>query len=68
MTQDDGQVPRLRRDADPKQTSGRKVLIGAAVFFLLLVGFVLTLVFAIGEHNNGVIIPPGAGTPTSSPH
>jgi hypothetical protein len=60
-------VPRLRRDPNPNSTSGRKVLIGAAVFFLLLVGFVLTLVFTIGEHNNGVVIPPGQPTPTTSP-
>ena len=51
-------IPRLRRDPDPQPTSGRKVLIGVAVFFLLLVGFVLVLVFTIGEHNNGVVLPP----------
>lgn len=67
MTPGDEAVPRLRRDPDPKQTSGRRVLIGVAVFFLLLVGFVLTLVFAIGEHNNGVVIPPGHGSSTTTP-
>jgi len=51
-------VPYLRRDPNPSNTSGRKVLIGAALFFLLLVGFVLALVFTIGIHNNGVKIPP----------
>lgn len=70
MTPDDAAVPRLRRDPDPAQTSGRKVLIGVAIFFLVLVGFVLTLVFTIGEHNNGVVLPPGSSvhpTPTSTP-
>jgi hypothetical protein len=51
-------VPRLRRDPNPSSTSGRKVLIAVAIFFVLLVTFVLTLVFTIGEHNNGVVIPP----------
>jgi hypothetical protein len=58
-------VPRLRRDPDPKQTSGRKVLIGVAVFFVLLVGFVLTLVFTVGEQNDGVVIPGQPG-PTAT--
>ncbi|HVT65390.1 MAG TPA: hypothetical protein VHD81_09560 [Mycobacteriales bacterium] len=67
MTGGDAPVPHLRRDPNPQQTSGRKVLIGVAVFFLVLVGFVLTLVFTIGEHNNGVVLPPGASTsPTST--
>jgi hypothetical protein len=61
----DQPVPRLRRDPDPKPTSGRKVLIAVAVFFLLLVGFVLTLVFTIGINNNGVVNPPApSGTST----
>ena len=56
-------VPRLRRD-EAAAGSGRKVLIAVAVFFLLLVGFVLTLVFTVGLHNNGV--KPPVGEPTST--
>jgi len=51
-------VPRLRRDPNPDAARGRKVLVGAAVFFVLLVGFVLVLVFTIGINNNGVKNPP----------
>ncbi len=51
-------LPRLRQGPPPNAGNGRKVLIGAAVFFLLLVAFVLALVFTIGIHNNGVKIPP----------
>jgi hypothetical protein len=43
------------------------VLIAAAVFFVLLVGFVLALVFTIGVNNHGVVIPPGSDTRTGSP-
>ena len=66
MTDPQAPVPRLRRDPDPQPTSGRKVLIGAAVFFLLLVGFVLTLVFTVGLSNNGVKRPPES-TVTTGP-
>ena len=52
-------LPRLRRDPSPSQRSGRRVLIGAFVFFLLLVTFVIVLVVAIGLNNHGVKIPPG---------
>ncbi|HTW21748.1 MAG TPA: hypothetical protein VME70_16245 [Mycobacteriales bacterium] len=52
-------VPRLRRDPSPSQVSGRRVLIGAFVFFLLLLTFVIVLVVTIGLHNHGVKIPPG---------
>lgn len=58
-------TPRLRRDPNPSATSGRKVLIGVAVFFLLLVAFVLTLVFTIGLHNNGVKPPPRSSASTA---
>ena len=58
-------LPRLRRGEAAAANSGRKVLIGVAVFFLLLVGFVLTLVFTIGLHNNGVKPPVGEPTSTS---
>jgi hypothetical protein len=58
-------VPYLRRDPNPSSTSGRKVLVGVAVFFVLLVAFVLTLVFTIGVNNHGVVIPPSpTGTAT----
>ncbi|HVS68863.1 MAG TPA: hypothetical protein VHE56_09950 [Mycobacteriales bacterium] len=57
------EIPRLRRD--PQPTSGRKVLVAVAVFFVLLVGFVLTLVFTIGLNNHGVVNPP-APTGTST--
>jgi hypothetical protein len=53
----------LRREVDPKPTSGRAVLIGVLVFFLLLLGFVLLLVFTIGLHNNGVKPPPSGPRP-----
>jgi hypothetical protein len=56
----------LRQGPQPEPGSGRKVLIGAAVFFVLLVGFVLTLVFTIGIHNHGVKIPPEP-TATATP-
>jgi hypothetical protein len=59
-------LPRLRQGPQPEPGSGRKVLIGAAVFFVLLVGFVLTLVFTIGIHNHGVKIPPEP-TATATP-
>jgi hypothetical protein len=58
-------TPRLRRDPNPSTASGRKVLIGVAVFFLLLLGFVLTLVFTIGLGNNGVKVP--MSVPSHSP-
>lgn len=58
-------VPRLRRGPPPTQGSGRKVLIGVFVFFAILVAFVVTLVVTIGQHNNGVKIPPGP-SPTST--
>jgi hypothetical protein len=58
-------IPRLRRDPSPSSAGGRKVLIGVAVFFLLLVGFVLTLVFTIGVHNNGVKFPPSPNLSTT---
>ncbi|MGN6472604.1 MAG: hypothetical protein ACTHK4_03010 [Mycobacteriales bacterium] len=51
-------VPRLRQGPPPEPGNGRKVLVGVAVFFALLVAFVLTLVFTIGIHNNGVKLPP----------
>jgi hypothetical protein len=56
-------TPRLRRGPAPSETNGRKVLIGVAAFFLLLLAFVLILVFTIGIHNNGVK-PPPPGQPT----
>lgn len=52
-------VPRLRRGPPPTSANGRKVLLGVLVFFLVLLGFVITLVVTIGQHNNGVKIPPG---------
>jgi hypothetical protein len=52
-------VPRLRQGPPPSANNGRRVLIGVFVFFLLLLGFVITLVVTIGQHNNGVKIPPG---------
>ncbi|HWC34695.1 MAG TPA: hypothetical protein VG650_07685 [Mycobacteriales bacterium] len=58
-------VPRLRRDPDPKPANSRRVLIGVAIFFVLLTGFVLTLVFTIGLSNNGVRLPPVSPTSTS---
>lgn len=57
-------TPYLRRDPNPQQTNGRRVLIGVLIFFLLLLGFVLLLVFTIGVHNNGVKPPP----PGPKPH
>jgi hypothetical protein len=61
----DEPVPRLRRDPNPSPTNGRRVLIGVGIFFVLLVAFVLTLVFTIGVHNHGVVIPPQpSGTAT----
>ncbi|HVT21270.1 MAG TPA: hypothetical protein VHE57_07785 [Mycobacteriales bacterium] len=63
----DQPVPYLRRDPNPSSSNGRKVLIAAAVFFVLLVGFVLALVFTIGVNNHGVVIPPGSDTRTGSP-
>jgi hypothetical protein len=39
------------------------VLIGVAVFFVLLLAFVITLVVSIGLNNNGVKIP--TSTPPS---
>ncbi|HVW81663.1 MAG TPA: hypothetical protein VHB69_12075 [Mycobacteriales bacterium] len=58
-------TPRLRRDPNPSTASGRKVLIGVAAFFVLLLAFVLTLVFTIGLNNNGVKIPPSTPSSTS---
>lgn len=66
MTSPTDPTPWLRREPDPKPTSGRKVLIGVAVFFVLLVGFVLTLVFTVGINNNGVkssSLPAASATP-----
>jgi hypothetical protein len=60
-------TPHLRRDPNPTPTSGRKVLIGVLIFFLLLLGFVLTLVFTIGVHNSGVKIPPGPAPHATQP-
>jgi hypothetical protein len=51
-------TPHLHRRPAPRQGNGRKVLIAVAVFFVLLVGFVLVLVFAIGVHNHGAKAPP----------
>jgi hypothetical protein len=59
-------TPRLRQGPQPAPTSGRRVVIGAFLFFLLLLGFVLTLVFTIGIHNNGVKPPPPPPTGHSS--
>jgi hypothetical protein len=59
-------TPKLRQGPMPPPTSGRRVLIGVFVFFLLLVGFVLTLVFTIGLHNNGVRLPGPGPTPVPS--
>jgi hypothetical protein len=41
------------------------VLIGVAVFFVLLVVFVLALVFTTGLHNQGVKIPPQPSASTT---
>jgi hypothetical protein len=60
-------TPYLRRDPDPTPTSGRRVLIGVLVFFLVLLAFVLTLVFTVGVHNNGVKIPPGPAPHATQP-
>lgn len=59
----DPSLPRLRQGPPPEPGNGRKVLIAAAIFFALLVGFVLTLVFTIGINNHGVKLPP---TPTTT--
>jgi hypothetical protein len=59
-------TPKLRQGPPPSATSGRKVLIGVAAFFLVLVTFVLVLVFTIGLHNHGVKSPPGPPTKNSS--
>jgi hypothetical protein len=56
-------TPHLRRGPQPSPTSGRKVLVGVLVIFLLLLGFVLLLVFTIGIHNNGVKPPPPGDRP-----
>jgi hypothetical protein len=59
-------TPRLRRDPNPNPKNGRRAVIGAFVVFVLLVGFVLTLVITIGLHNNGVKLPPPDAFPSSS--
>jgi hypothetical protein len=61
-------VPRLRRDIDPPASNGRRAVILIAIVFLLLVGFVVTLVVTIGLHNNGVRIPPGPQPSATTPH
>jgi hypothetical protein len=60
-------TPHLRRDPAPSSTNGRWVLIGAFVFFLLLVAFVVVLVVTIGLHNHGVKIPPGPAPHATQP-
>jgi hypothetical protein len=60
-------VPRLRRDPAPDPTKGRLVLIGAFIFFLLLVAFVVILVVTIGMHNHGIKIPPGPAPHATQP-
>ncbi len=63
MSEPTPSVPRLRQGPQPAPTSGRRVVIGAFLVFLVLVAFVLTLVFTIGIHNSGVKPPPA---PTSN--
>ena len=58
-------IPKLRQGPPPSPTSGRKVLLGVAAFFLVLLAFVLVLVFTIGIHNHGVK-PPPPGQPTKN--
>jgi hypothetical protein len=60
-------TPHLRRDPNPTPTNGRRVLLAVAAFFLVLLGFVLVLVFAIGIHNHGVKIPPGPAPHATQP-
>lgn len=69
MTQPPTQTPtpHLRRDPNPSQTNGRRVLIGVFLVFLLLVAFVVVLVVTIGLHNHGVIIPPGPAPHATQP-
>ena len=52
-------TPHLRRDPEPTQTNGRRVLIGVLGVFLLLVAFVVVLVVTFGLNNNGIKMPPG---------
>ena len=59
-------IPKLRQGPPPSTTSGRRVLIGVAVLFLVLLAFVLVLVFTIGIHNHGVKPPPGPPARSSS--
>jgi hypothetical protein len=65
---DEAPVPRLRRGPPPSPTSGRRVLIGVLVFFVLLVAFVVTLVLTIGINNNGVKIPPNPSATATGRH
>jgi hypothetical protein len=60
-------TPHLRRDPAPDSTNGRRVLLGVAAFFLLLLGFVLVLVFTIGVHNHGIKVPPGPAPHATQP-
>jgi len=60
-------TPYLRRDPEPSQASGRKVLIGVLIFFLLLVTFVVVLYVAIGRHTDGPKIPPGPAPHATQP-
>ena len=52
-------TPHLRRDPAPSPTTGRRVLIGVLVFFLILIAAVVIPLVVIGLHNHGVKIPPG---------
>jgi hypothetical protein len=52
-------TPHLRRNPAPSPTNGRRVLIGALVFFLILIAAVVIPLVVIGLHNHGVKIPPG---------
>lgn len=56
-------IPKLRQGPPPSTANGRRVLLGVAAFFLVLLAFVLVLVFTIGIHNHGVK-PPPPGQPT----
>jgi len=60
-------TPYLRRDPNPDPTSSRRGLIGAFVLFVLLLGFIIVLVVAIGQHNHGVKTPPGPAPRATQP-
>jgi hypothetical protein len=59
--------PYLWRGPDPPPTnSGRKLVIGAFIFLVLLVVAVVVPLVVIGLHNSGVKPPPPGPSPTVS--